>query len=97
MNSRRLIRATPDRSVYHDPGPHDGRFDPPGGMWCATNVHFGQKRSCEPGSTKWKGAPWEWLFSNPKKTGYCDRWGYKLTLLTDKENARAVCYHVVKK
>src|SRR5579862_759300 len=26
--------------------------------------------------TKWKGAPWKWLFSNPKKTGYCDRWGY---------------------
>jgi len=47
--------------------------------------------------TEWKGAPWKWLFSNPKKTGYCDRWGYKLTLLTDKENARAVRYHVVKK
>ncbi len=38
---------------------------------------------------------WKWLFSNPKKTGYCDRWGYKLTLLT--ENARAVRYHVVKR
>jgi hypothetical protein len=27
--------------------------------------------------TKWKGAPLKWLFSNPKKNGYCDRWGYK--------------------
>jgi hypothetical protein len=26
--------------------------------------------------TKWKVAPWKWLFSNPKGTGYCDRWGY---------------------
>lgn len=27
--------------------------------------------------TEWTGAPWKWLFQNPKKTGYCDRWGYK--------------------
>lgn len=25
--------------------------------------------------TTWKGAPWKWLFSNPKGNGYCDRWG----------------------
>ncbi len=24
--------------------------------------------------TKWKGAPWKWLFATPKKNGYCDRW-----------------------
>jgi len=27
--------------------------------------------------TKWTGAPWKWLFSNPKGNGYADRWGYK--------------------
>ena len=27
--------------------------------------------------TTWKGAPWKWLFSNPKGNGYCDRWNYK--------------------
>jgi hypothetical protein len=32
--------------------------------------------------TGWKGAPWKWLFSNPKGTGYCDRWGYKVRVLT---------------
>src|SRR4029077_15217604 len=26
--------------------------------------------------TNWKGAPWKWLFANPKKNGYCDRWHY---------------------
>jgi hypothetical protein len=26
--------------------------------------------------TRWKGAPWRWLFSNPKRNGYCDRWNY---------------------
>jgi hypothetical protein len=25
--------------------------------------------------TEWKVAPWKWLFSNPKGTGYADRWG----------------------
>jgi len=46
--------------------------------------------------TKWKGAPWRWLFSNPKKTGYCDRWGYKFTVLTE-DDACAVPYNVVRK
>jgi hypothetical protein len=27
-------------------------------------------------TTNWKGAPWKWLFANPKKNGYCDRWYY---------------------
>jgi len=30
--------------------------------------------------TTWKGAPWKWLFCNPKKTGYADRWGYKFSV-----------------
>jgi hypothetical protein len=38
--------------------------------------------------TKWKGAPWKWLFSNPKGTGYCDRWGYKLTVIQGTEGVR---------
>ncbi len=33
--------------------------------------------------TKWKGAPWRWLFKNPKKTGYCDRWGYDFEVAKD--------------
>ena len=42
---------------------------------------------------KGKGAPWKWIFSNPKGTGYCDRWGYKFKVL-DEDGTR---YHVVKK
>jgi hypothetical protein len=47
--------------------------------------------------TAWKGAPWKWLFSNPKCTGYCDR--RSLTLEIIKRDAadggRAqVAYHV---
>jgi hypothetical protein len=45
--------------------------------------------------TKWKGAPWKWLFANPKKTGYCDRWGYKLTVLTPETGG--VRYQVAKR
>jgi hypothetical protein len=47
--------------------------------------------------TKWKGAPWKWLFSNPKKNGYADRFGYKFWITADDENARAVRYHVERK
>ena len=47
--------------------------------------------------TKWKGAPWKWLFSNPKGNGYCDRFGYKFWITTEEDNARAVRYHVEKK
>ena len=32
----------------------------------------------------------------PQKTGYCDRWGYKFTVLTE-DDACAVRYHVVRK
>jgi hypothetical protein len=42
---------------------------------------------------KGKGAPRKWLFSDPKGTGYCDRWGYKFKVL-DEDGTR---YHVVKK
>lgn len=35
--------------------------------------------------TKWKGAPWKWLFKNPKKTGYCDRWGYTFEVVKDDD------------
>lgn len=44
--------------------------------------------------TKWKGAPWKWLFQNPKKTGYADRWGYKFEVLNVDGETR---YKVVKK
>jgi hypothetical protein len=47
--------------------------------------------------TKWKGAPWKWLFSNPKGTGYCDRWGYKFKVLHDEDDDRSVPYQVTKK
>jgi hypothetical protein len=47
--------------------------------------------------TKWKSAPWKWLFSNPKGTGYCDRWGYKFKMLSDKDAPRSVACQMVKK
>lgn len=47
--------------------------------------------------TEWKGAPWKWLFSNPKGNGYCDRWGYKFKVIAEKDDPRAVRYHVVKR
>lgn len=31
--------------------------------------------------TEWKGALWKWLFQNPKRTGYCDRWGYSFEVI----------------
>ena len=43
--------------------------------------------------TSWKGAPWKWLFANPKGNGYCDRWGYKLAVLQTDQGVR---YHVSK-
>jgi hypothetical protein len=33
----------------------------------------------------WKGTPWKWNFDNPQGTGYCNRFGYKLTILTGKD------------
>jgi hypothetical protein len=33
--------------------------------------------------TGWKLAPWRWLYSNPKKTGWADRFGYKLEVIKD--------------
>jgi len=44
--------------------------------------------------SKWKGAPWKWFFSNPKKTGVADRFGYKLKVERD---GRAVTYHLTAK
>jgi hypothetical protein len=44
--------------------------------------------------TNWTGAPWKWLFSNPKKTGYCDRWGYKFTVVKTDDGVR---YQAVKR
>src|SRR5262245_23926569 len=38
--------------------------------------------------TTWKGAPWKWLFSNPKGNGYCDRWGYKFKVVNDDGETR---------
>jgi hypothetical protein len=35
--------------------------------------------------TQWKGAPWKWLLSNPKRSGYCDRWGYKFEVVKDDD------------
>lgn len=45
--------------------------------------------------TEWKGAPWKWLFKNPKNNGYCDRWGYKLAILEGKNGETR--YKVEKK
>ncbi|UGY13755.1 hypothetical protein HAP48_0035065 [Bradyrhizobium septentrionale] len=44
--------------------------------------------------SKWKGAPWKWFFSNPKKTGVADRFGYKLKVERD---GRAVTYFLIAK
>lgn len=44
--------------------------------------------------TKWKGVPWKWTFSNPKKTGYCDRFGYTFEVLDVDGETR---YKVTKK
>jgi hypothetical protein len=46
--------------------------------------------------TQWKGAPWKWLFSNPKKTGWCDRRGLDFSVTQTKpEKGRATAhYHV---
>lgn len=44
--------------------------------------------------SKWKGAPWKWFFSNPKKTGIADRFGYKLKVERD---GRAVTYFLTAK
>jgi hypothetical protein len=41
-----------------------------------------------------KGAPWKWLFSNPRGTGYCDRWGYTFAVLKTDDGLR---YQVVKR
>lgn len=43
--------------------------------------------------TNWKGAPWKWLMSNPKGTGFADRWGYTLETVRD---GRAVTYKMTK-
>ena len=34
--------------------------------------------------TGWSGAPWKWLFSNKRNTGYCDRHGYRLKVIEGK-------------
>jgi hypothetical protein len=45
--------------------------------------------------TKWKGAPWKWLFKNPKGNGYCDRWGYSFKVLQQDDGT--VRYQVAKR
>ena len=44
--------------------------------------------------TKWRGAPWKWLFQNPKGTGYCDRWRLKFSVKPTDDGVR---YHVATK
>jgi hypothetical protein len=43
--------------------------------------------------TSWQKAPWKWLFQNPKGTGFCDRWSYKLNVVKDDAGTH---YHVTK-
>jgi hypothetical protein len=45
--------------------------------------------------TKWSGAPWKWLFKNPKGTGFCDRHKYSLRIAEGKEGKTR--YHVAKR
>jgi hypothetical protein len=45
--------------------------------------------------TKWSGAPWKWLFKNPKGTGFCDRHGYTLRIAEGKEGETR--YRVTKR
>src|SRR5262245_15468276 len=44
--------------------------------------------------TSWKGAPWKWLFSNPKGNGYCDRWGYKFKVTRTDDGETRYCVTV---
>jgi hypothetical protein len=41
--------------------------------------------------TEWSGAPWKWLFKNPKGTGYCDRHGYTLRTIEGKDGEVRYC------
>jgi hypothetical protein len=38
--------------------------------------------------TGWRRAPWRWLFSNKKKTGYCDRWRLRFEAVRQEEGVR---------
>ena len=44
-------------------------------------------------TTNWKGAPWKWLFQNPKRTGYADRWGYSLEVM---KRGQSVAYKLTR-
>jgi hypothetical protein len=44
--------------------------------------------------TGWRGAPWRWLYSNPKKNGWADRFGYKLEVLRE---GRVVHYRLTQR
>lgn len=43
--------------------------------------------------TGWTGAPWKWLFENPKGNGWCQKWGYDFK---PTKTGREVCYYVEK-
>ena len=42
----------------------------------------------------WKGAPWKWLFHNPKGNGWCQRFGYDFR---SEKDGGSVVYYVTKK
>ena len=69
----------------------------PSGMVAECLRLAGRKNGVTPAqlneATGWQKAPWKWLFSNPKGTGFCDRWGYKLEVVKD---GRDVTYFVSK-
>jgi hypothetical protein len=44
--------------------------------------------------TQWTGAPWKWLFWNSKKNGWCQRFGFSLTVISRKDGSTA--YAVAK-
>lgn len=47
--------------------------------------------------TKWRGAPWRWLFQNPKGAGWCDRFGYKFEVIEPSKGDGRVAYKVTAK
>jgi len=44
--------------------------------------------------TGWSGAPWKWLFANPKGTGYANRHGYHFEVI--QRTSGEIAYKVSK-
>lgn len=76
--ARTATQAMVDKKVNVERGPHEHR-GPQGKalaiLKLASRTGGASARELNE-LTGWRGAPWRWLFSNPRKTGVCDRWGF---------------------